>query len=243
MKNLAFVVFVLVQGAHKMSQTVEPSTGIDDEFLQIELESIYSIQKEGTEKNTAWSIPSLLIRYGLTSSIELQVNVPVVKEQLYNDDHLIHELYKFDEMQLGLSVNLWEQKQLVPEAALMYRIIIPANIQFNINNLGHILSLNLSHQIGSKFSFTNNIGFVDELNNKTTGFYISNLSYVLNPKVHFFVENFGDFNSSNFISTNINIGGGYNINTDLSIDLSMARGINHDLFYVGGILTWVFNTR
>ena len=243
MKNIAFVVFVLVQGAHIMCQTVEPSTGIDDEFLQIELESIYSIQKEGTEKNTAWSIPSLLVRYGLTSSIELQVNVPVVKEQLYNDDHLIHELYKFDEMQLGLSVNLWEQKQLVPEAALMYRIIIPANIQFNINNLGHILSLNLSHQIGSKFSFTNNIGFVDELNNKTTGFYISNLSYELNTKVHFFVENFGDFNSSNFISTNINIGGGYNINTDLSIDLSMARGINHDLFYVGGILTWVFNTR
>ena len=243
MKNIAFVVFVLVQGAHIMCQTVEPSTGIDDEFLQIELESIYSIQKEGTEKNTAWSIPSLLVRYGLTSSIELQVNVPVVKEQLYNDDHLIHELYKFDDMQLGVSVNLWEQKQLVPEAALMYRIIIPANIQFNINNLGHILSLNLSHQIGSKFSFTNNIGFVDELNNKTTGFYISNLSYELNPKVHFFVENFGDFNSSKFISTNINIGGGYNINTYLSIDLSMARGINHDLFYVGGILTWVFNTR
>ena len=201
MKNIAFVLCAIVQCAQLTGQTVEPSTGIDNGFLQIELESIYSIQKDGTEKNTACSIPSLLVRYGLTSSIELQMNIPIVKEQLYNDDHLIHELYKFDDMQLGMSVNLWKQKQLLPEAALMYRAIIPANIQFNIKNLGHILSLNLSHQIGSKFTFSNNIGFVNELNSKTTGFYISNLGYELNEKVHFFVENFGDFNSSKFISS------------------------------------------
>jgi len=223
------------------AQTAEPSASVEKNTLQLELESLYSTQNEGVEKTTSWSIPSLLIRYGLTNSVEFQLNTPIIKEQLYNDIHLIHSLYKFDDIQLGFAVNLWKQKNLLPETSLMFRVLIPAN--FNFNTFGKVLSFNFSHKIGEKFTFTNNIGFVTETNNVTTGFYISNLTYNLSSKLHLFVENFGDFNNTELISTNINIGGGYHLNSAFSIDLSVANGMYHDLFYVGGVLTWAFQTK
>ena len=241
MKKL-IIVFVTSMLVTKLNaQTVEPSSGIEKNNIQLELESLYSTQKEGAEKITSWSVPSLLLRYGLSKSIELQLNTPIIKEQLYNDNHLIHSLYKFDDIQLGFAINLWKQKKILPETSLMFRAIIPVNLKLNTKNIGKILALNFSHQIDSKFNFSNNIGYVTEITNKTTGFYISNLTFELNPKVHFFVENFGDFTEKKLISSNLNIGAGYNLNSNLSVDISMANGLNHNLFYVGGVLTWVFN--
>jgi hypothetical protein len=243
MKNTTVLLFTIFLILRINAQTIEPSLGIEKNTFQIELESIYGIQEEGSEKSTSWSIPSLLVRYGISNAIELQLNTPVIKEQLYYDEHLIHSLYKFDDIQVGLSINLWKQNKLFPETSLMYRAIVPVTIQLNLKNLGHVFSLNMSNSFDSKLTFSNNIGIATETNNQTTGFYITNLNYELNSKIHFFIENFGDFTSSEFISTNINFGVGYNFNSKVSVDFSMAKGIHHDLFYMGGILTYVFSTK
>ena len=243
MKNFVLLLLFILLISRIHAQTVEPSSGINKKIFQLELESIYSVQKEGSEKSTSWSIPSLLVRYGMSNTIELQLNTPVIKEQLYNNEHLIHSLYKFDDIQIGLSVNLWEQNKLLPETSFMYRTIVPVALPFNIKKLGHIFSLNLSNSIGSKITFSNNIGIATETNNQTTGFYITNINYELNPKIHFFIENFGDFTNSKLISTNLNFGAGYNFSSKVSADISIAKGIHHDLFYVGGVLTYAFATK
>jgi hypothetical protein len=241
--HLYLVIFSFLSFSIANAQIVEPSAGVDKHMLQIEMESQYAIQKEGTEKQVSWSIPSVLFRYGLFNTLELQLNAPLVREDLYENDHLIHSLNKFDHVQIGLSVNLWKQKNILPEAALMARIILPFKDDLGYSTLGKIVALNLSNTITEKLSFNYNIGYAYETDVTNSGYYIANLTYDLNPKIHFFIENFSDFDDNMVASQNLNVGGGYNIKENLCVDFSVANGLNHSLFYTALLVTWQIDTK
>lgn len=244
MTRLFYTLFAIILiNFQSFSQTVEPSSAIDKSILQIELESLYTIQKEDSKKMKSWSIPSALFRYGFLEGYELQLNTPIIKEKLWENDHLIHSLNKFDDIQVGFSVNLWKQQKFIPEASLMVRAILPTDSKFELNKIGKICSLNLSNSISQKFSFNYNIGYVLETDDSKSGFYIANIGFEANSKLHFFIENFGDFTNKKLMSHNINTGVGYNFNEKLILDVSVANGLNHNMFYVGGILTYVLNTK
>ncbi|MDO9274697.1 MAG: hypothetical protein Q7T92_04000, partial [Lutibacter sp.] len=111
MNKIIYAIFVLFAIQHNIqSQTVEPTTAINKNTLQIEIESTYSIQKETSEKITTWSIPNSLFRYGLLNGFELQMNIPIIKEQLWENDHLLQSLNKLDDLQVGFSADLWKGK-------------------------------------------------------------------------------------------------------------------------------------
>jgi len=243
MNKFIFPLLLIIFNTNLIAQTVEPSSAIEKNLLQIELESLYAVQKEDGVKMISWSIPSALFRYAIFNGLELQLNTPIIKEKLWENDHLVHSLNKFDDVQLGFSVNLWKEKKLLPEASIMVRAILPTDSKFEINKIGKICSLNLSNSITNKISLNYNLGYAIEVDNSKSGFYIANISYEANSKVHFFIENFGDFTEEKLISHNLNTGVGYNFNENFIVDLSVANGINHNLFYVGGIVTWVINTK
>ena len=226
-----------------IAQTVESSASISKNILQIELESLYTVQKEDLEKIESWSIPSALFRFGLLNGLELQLNTPIIKEQLWENDHLVHSLNKFDDIQVGASINLWKENKLLPQASLMVRAILPTDSKFEFKNTGEIMSLNLSNTLTKNISFNYNLGYAKETDGQSAGFYIANISFAATSKIHFFAENFGDFNHQKLISHNLNIGGGYNFSDYLSLDISIANGLNHNMFYAGGIITWAINTK
>jgi hypothetical protein len=225
------------------SQTVEPSSAVDKHNLQVELESLYTNQKESSETMKSWSIPSVLFRYGLFNGVELQLNAPIIKEKLYENDHLIHSLHKFDDMQLGVSIDLWKQQSIIPEVSIMLRAILPISLNLKKEHVGKVVSLNLSNSLNEKLSFNYNIGYVNETNNSSTCFYIANFNYDLNSKFHIFIEEFADFSNSAKAFHNINTGFGYALNDKFCLDLSIAKGMNHNMFYVGGIFTYNFKLK
>jgi len=225
------------------SQTVESSAVVDKFNLQIELESLYTKQKEGLETMKSWSIPSVLFRYGLFNGVEFQLNTPIIKEKLYENDHLIHSLHKFDDMQLGFSINLWKQQNILPEVSFMLRAILPISLKLQNEHIGKVISLNLSNSLNEKLSFNYNIGYVNETNNNSTYFYIANFNYNLNSKFHVFIEEFADFSNTQKTFHNISTGLGYIFNDRFSLDLSTAKGMNHNMFYVGGIFVYNFNLK
>ncbi len=242
LKHITFIIIYFVSFA-LFSQTIEPSSGIKKRYFQIEFETIYSIQKKASKTIKSWSIPSVLCRYGLSKNIELQVNLPIVRENLYENDYLIHSLYKFDNIQIGLSMNIWKKKKIITEGALLLRAILPIHKNLKFSKIGHIVSLNMSKILTDKFTVSINFGIVTEITKTTTGFYIANVDFKPNTKIHFFIENFGDFNSVAIISHNVNSGFGFIINKSLAIDFSVANGINHHLFYIGGVITWKPNSK
>ena len=234
------VLFALQQNIQ--SQTVEPSAAINKNTLQIEIESTYSIQKETSEKITTWSLPNTLFRYGLFNGFELQLNIPIIKEKVWENDHLVQSLNKLDDLQVGFSADLWKEKKLLPEASIMVRAILPSDKMFKLENAGKMISLNLSNKISKKLSFNYNIGYAEEIDNSSY-FYIVNLSYLTTSKLHVFIENFGDMHHEKIMSHNLNIGGGYDISDKLIIDISVNKGINQNLFTVGCRVTWIINTK
>ena len=240
---LPLTLLFIILSSNITAQTVEPSASVNKNMLQIELESLYSIQKEGSEKMKSWSIPSALLRYGLTNTVELQFNAPLIKENLYEDDHLIHSLHKFDDLQIGFAVNLWKQHKIIPEASLMVRAIVPIENGIRLKTIGNVVSLNLSNKLTNKLTFNYNIGMVTEHESSTSGFYVTNFCYAFSPKIRLFLETFGDFSKRHKTSNNFNIGGGYSLKDNLCIGISVANGIDHNLFYVGGILNWAINTK
>jgi hypothetical protein len=225
------------------SQIVEPSSGVDKQVFQIETEAQYAVQKEGMTKQVAWSLPSMLFRYGLLQDVELQLNVPLIIEQLYENDHLAHNINSLPQIQVGGSINLWNQSHVIPEAAFMAKVILPVKKGDQFLEDGAIIALNFSNTIIEKWSLNYNIGYVHGTDSTNTGYYIVNLTYDLNQNGHFFLENFCDFNSKTIFSQNINVGGGINVKKNIGLDFSVANGINHNLFYTSLRLTWVLNTK
>lgn len=225
------------------SQTVEPSSAIHKNTLQIEIESTYSIQKVGSDKTTTWSIPNTLFRYGLLDGFELQMNIPIIKEQLWENDHLTQSLNKLDDLQVGFSIDLWKEKKLLPEASVMIRAILPTDNKFALDNIGRIVSLNFANKISEKLMFNYNIGHVEKTDNSSSCFYIANISCLITSKLHFYIENFGDLHNKKIMSHNLNIGGGYNFTDKLILDISVTNGINQSLFYAGGRITWIINAK
>lgn len=223
-------------------QIIEPASGVSKNVLQIELESLYTVAENGIEKNKSWSTPNALLRFGLLSRIELQLNVPFIKEKMLIDNKLTHSFHKFGDAQVGLSFNLWSDKKTITDASIMARAIIPVANGISIDNPGSLISLNLSKSFLEKFTFSMNIGTVTEPHIETSGFYIANLDYTLSTRVHFFIENHSDFNSHNGPSQTIATGFGFVISNYCNVDFSVASGLNHDIFYTGGILTWIIGS-
>lgn len=244
MNKLIFAFIVLFAIQHNIqSQTVESSAAINKNIAQIEIESTYSVQKVGSEKMTTWSIPNTLFRFGLLNGFELQANIPIIKEQLWENDHLVQSLNKFENLQVGFSVDLWKEKELLPETSIMVRAILPKDNKFVFDNIGKTVSLNFSNKISEKLRFNYNIGHAEKTDSSSSYFYIANISYLLNSKIHFFVENFGDLHLRKLMSHNLNIGGGYNFTDKLILDISVNNGLNQNLFYAGGRITWLINTK
>ncbi|MDT8417925.1 MAG: hypothetical protein RQ864_08970, partial [Lutibacter sp.] len=94
-----------------------------------------------------------------------------------------------------------------------------------------------------KLIFNYNIGHMEQTDRLSSCFYIANMSFLINSKLHFFIENFGDLHHKKLMSHNLNIGGGYNFTDKLILNISVNNSLNKDLFYAGGRITWIINTK
>ena len=243
MKDLGLVVFTVFLLQFKLiGQTVEPSKAVDKNNLQLEFETLYSVENETSSKTTSWSIPNVLIRYGMSNNIELQLHTPFTKERCFVDNELTSNIFKFEEVEIGASINLWKQNKLIPEAAIMTRIVLPTKT-FNSKGVGNVVSLNLSNLISNKICLNYNVGTTTDINKSTTGFYVVNMYYEPNSKVHFFIENSSGFTLKKTESSCLSTGLGVNLNDFFTVDFSVAKSLKNKMFYVGAILTWVINTE
>lgn len=230
---LAICLFLTISG---FTQTVEPAAAIERSMLQLEFESLYVIEKEGAEKINSWSIPSILVRYGLSDAVELQLNVPYLKESTFEDENMVSSRTFLDNVQAGLSVNLWEEQGVLPQAAIMARALVPVYYNKTIE-IGTLVALNLSNTLSKQLSLNYNIGWVADREG-SSGYYIANLSWEISPSIHSFVEFFGSTYNKIDMNHNVNSGIGFNLGNSFCLDLSVASGLNQQMIFFGGILTY-----
>ena len=99
-----FIFFVLLLPLKLIGQTVEPSRNVKRNNLQLEFETTYSVENESVNKTTSWNIPNILIRYGVSDNIELQLHTPFTKVRCFENGQLTSNIFEFKEMEFGVSV-------------------------------------------------------------------------------------------------------------------------------------------
>lgn len=237
-----FIFTIVFMSFELVGQTVEPSSCIVANILQLEFEILYSVEKNPPQKTTSWNIPNILIRYGLLENIELQLHTPFTKERCFVENKLTTNVFEFNEIEMGLSINLWKQNRYLPEAAVMARIVSPTEV-FNFNALGNIVSFNFSNQMTKKIALNYNLGTTTSIEKRTTGFYIINISYQSNSQLRFFIENSSNFNFNRTESNCLGTGFGVNLMNNISVDFSFSQSLKNKMFYTGVILAWAINTQ
>ncbi|MGB5322067.1 transporter [Lutimonas sp.] len=221
------------------SQTVEPAMAVDRNTLQLELESLYVMEKDGADRVNSWSIPSVLMRYGISNSIELQLNIPYLRESIYEDNNAVNSRTFLDNVQMGVSVNLWEEQGALPQAALMARALVPV-YDYQTSEIGTLLALNFSNTISNQLSLNYNLGWINDTEGNSA-YYIANLSWEISQTIHSFVEFFGSTYNKIDMNHNINSGVGFNLGESFCLDLSVASGLNQQMLFFGGVLTYQFS--
>ena len=241
MQKVICLFFIMVVGKCALNaQTTEPSKGLDKNTLQTEIESIYSIEKDNDITIKSWSTPSLLFRYGFLKNVELQFNLPIKQERHFEKNELVYSSNALDDLQLGISFNLWEQKKLLPETALMYRSLIHYESDFKLLHAGQVISLNLSNTLNPKLTLTNNIGYAREKESSYSILFVSNLSYSTSEKLSLFIESsYNNILQQNKFH-NALVGFGYAFTNKITFEGAFSKGLNYNQFYTGGRLTFVF---
>lgn len=241
--SFIFSYFCLLFVTNLSAQTAEPSAAIDKNLLQIEMSVQYTVQKSENEKEVTWSLPSSLFRFGAFNNMELQLSVPFVKEFLYVDNNLLTAVNCFDDIQMGSALTLFKQKELIPETEFMLRICGPLENRLKFDKIGYTMAFNFSNAITDEYAILFNIGYTHVADGSNVGYHVLNLSYNLSDKVHFFVENFSEFNSNFSSIQSLNLGGGVFFMKNVSLDFSFAKGLNYNLFCANTLLTWSVDTK
>lgn len=236
--RLVFWVALLLSCSKLQSQTVEPSAGVGKKIFQIELESLYVVETMNEEEVYTWSIPSTLIRYGVLKSMELQLLVPFYREKRLENNLIMSSRVLFDKLQIGFSLDIFKENGFIPETALMFRTLVPV-YNIDTSDLGQLISLNCSNSLSDRFLLNYNLGLVLE-KDASFSYYICNLTYNLSERIHFFTEFFGDLYNPERSEHNFNFGGGINFGKSFTLDLSFSKGIDHEMIYYGGVLTYFF---
>ena len=118
----------------------------------------------------------------------------------------------------------------------MARALIPI-YDYNNSDIGSLVALNLSNSLTDQLSLNYNLGWIADQSGNSA-YYIANLSWNMSTVVHSFVEFFGSTYNNINMNHNINSGIGFNLGNSFCLDLSIASGLNQEMVFFGGVLTY-----
>lgn len=237
MRKILLALLMVNLSFHLKAQTVEPSSAINKNEFQTELQTGFLHLEDTNFTLQTWT-PGTLFRLGISNLVELQLGFQLTHERYYEYKRPIVSEITFQQPVVGLAINLWKSAGFLPEAALMTRIGISYDKPISFSEMESILALNLSNELSENVMFNYNIGVTSTGTYFDSVFLISNLSFEPASKFHFFIENVLDHNRLGEISNSLSAGSGYSFSDSLIIDLSAGTNLTDPALFAGIILTW-----
>jgi len=229
MKKLHIFIFIIFLSTNSTSQEIitdrpdqtESSSTIKIGDLQIESGALLIEHHAYGEKRLY--LPTILIRLGLTKTVELRL----LNQFEYN-------IFKtssksgFNNLEVGLKVQLFQQESRRTELAFLSHIVLPtASKLFNQNEFSVINKLCVSHASNNNIGFGYNIGY-NYHNNQTGDFTYSLVcGYGISDKINTYIEPYGEISELNKHISNINMGITYLLKKNIQLDYSFGTGLNH----------------
>ena len=199
----------------------EGSSTINKGTFQIETGLLLSEDDNINEKSLF--LPSTLLRFGLTDNIELRV-FQEIEHKIYHTNTITG----FNDLQLGLKLQLFKKENSSTEIAFMSHINLPnSSYLFSNNRMGVINKLCISHPTDKRTQIAYNIGYdyIQAGNGNLTYSFVT--SYAVNDKFNAYIEPYGEINELSEHLGKINLGFTYLIKENMQLDYSLGSGINH----------------
>lgn len=210
----------------------EASSTVPKGSFQLESGLLLTTYDDGA---SSFAAPSNLIRYGLTSSIELRLFHQV--EKLTGGDIIIDR--GMNDIEVGTKVQILKKEDVNTEIAFLSHLILPTGAPFISNDkFGTINKLSIAHELNEKAGIGYNIGY----NNFGYGIgdftYSVALGYSLSDKFGLYVEPFGELLEFKSHYACFDAGFTYLAKDNLQLDISYGLGLNHDMTYYSLGFSW-----
>jgi len=206
------------------------STTIKKDQLQLETGIQHSsIRNNGiTEKETI--APLNLIRYGITSTIEIRLINQYVFEKNQSG---------FSDTQVGTKIQLYNKEDKNTQIAYLGNLTLPSGSFTTDTKVKTMHKIALSHNFTPSATAGINIGYYNYSNTQPEEIaYSIYWNKTINSKTSFFVEFYETISFSNTTTTNADTGFAYLIRSNIQIDFYYGVGLNHSSNFFATGLSW-----
>lgn len=207
----------------------EASSTVGKGTLQIETGGLYESFKNNNTKSENYTYNTTLVRYGILDNVELRLGWDFVEGiTKVNGNKLDNITSGFSPLLLGLKVDISEEKNGMPEIALIGHVfpIFSASSDYRPETTGVDFRLSLSHTLSKKSSLGYNIGA--EWGNdspEAAAIYTIAYGYSISNKLGFYLELYGSLPENSSANHYWDAGFTYLASKDLQFDIYAGTSI------------------
>jgi Putative MetA-pathway of phenol degradation len=192
-------------------------------YLQIETGVI---KENASSKVYTLTVPTFLIKYGLSDRFELRVGTDFLKQP---DD--LAPKYAAVPLTFGFKTTLFEEKGLCPKTSFLGQITSASlgNKAYRTSYIAPTFAFLMQHTLSQKFALTYNIGSDwNGENAAQTYFYTLSLGFNISDKLSCFGESYGFFPKDQNADHRFNLGFMYLASNDCQVDVSGGFRLNDE---------------
>ncbi|TXK49869.1 transporter [Pontibacter qinzhouensis] len=214
----------------------ESSSIVPRRTVQLETGFFFQKDTQGDTELKSHAYPTALLRVGVLKNVELLFLAAYRDSVIQKNDR--RKLQGMGPLSVGAKVKLWNESGWRPEAALLFRVLLPTgNRQFRPANPEPHMRLNLSHQLTDKMELAYNLvhGWADGY---SVPGYTASLSYEVHDKISVFGEVFGSKEEGEKAGHQADAGILFLVLPNLQLDVAVGTRLNAaapDYFVTSGI--------
>jgi hypothetical protein len=206
-------------------------------FLQLETGVVYEKDVTDNVQTKNFTIPNILIRYGVLKNFELRLTLNNVQYKT-TVDNVSNEVNGLQPLSLGFKLKIFEGKKWIPNSAIEANFTFPkiASKNFQTDFFSPSIALNLSNNLSNTFSLGYSLGARwDGVSPETNFFYSSSFGISLSEKVSGFFELYGNLPEKTKADHRLDFGLTYIALNNLSVDIAFGAGItdNAPNYFIG----------
>ncbi len=167
---------------------------------------------------------SMLLRYGLSSRLELRLNQEIGRSRLRLDNQTLEQSdVSFGPTTIGVKYRLIKESGLRPEVALTGHV--GGEVLSSRGGATGDLRVNFQHNVSDKFNVSYNLGIILSEGVDTISLWTLNLGYAISSKLSAFLEGYG-FSQSFSSQQSIDFGLTYLWSSSFQLDFYGGVGVS-----------------
>lgn len=197
--------------------------------FQVEAGFLFEKDDMNGVKNNSYYAPNLILKYGISKSIEMRVLTDYLTQRVQVDTAET-ETSGFTPITISPKLKITDQHVALPAMSLLTNITLakPADEAYENDLINYGFRLLLEHVFNDRYSWSHGFGADWDDTRETVWAYSSSFNIVLNNNLGAFAEIYGNF-AIDYLSTHVfDTGLTYLIRDNLQVDASVGLPLNEN---------------